>query len=157
MKSEINRVSLKKNKNNRFGGDKMLKSITRMMMGFVLVLAIAAASGYVSYLVTKNMISKKITQELQPTAVKKNNEEYVVKDEELKPREDAEIKFDYYMVRLEGENLGIYAFSGGREEFLYNEAVFVKDLSEGDLELLKNGVRLQNSSELTRFMEDFTS
>ena len=157
MKSQINNFNRKMHINRKNGGGRMLKSIGKMIAGFVLMLAIAAGSGYVSYLITSHMLREKMVDEIQsvPTNVSDTSISRDIKKNTQS--EDKEISFEYYMVRLEGENLGIYACSDGREEFLYNEAVFVQDLSDADLELLRGGVKLQNSSELTGFMEDFTS
>lgn len=157
MNAEFNNFNRKMHKNRKNGGGRMLKSIGKMIAGFVLMLAIAAGSGYVSYLITSHMLREKMTNEIQTVPTNVSDTPMARDIQKDTQSEDTEISFEYYMVRLEGENLGIYACSDGREEFLYNEAVFVRDLSDSDLELLRGGVKLQNSSELTGFIEDFTS
>ncbi len=134
----------------------VLKSLGKMLVGFVLMLAVAAGSGYVSFLITSNMVQKKLADDKKVITTNISSTP-VVQETGNGEIESKPVSYDYYIVRLEGENLGIYACNGGKEEFLYNEAVFVRDLSDDDLKLLKEGVKLQNTSELTGFVENFTS
>ena len=133
----------------------MLKTVAKMFLGFLLMLIISAGSAYVSYLVTSNVIKGRNETEIKNVSAKRTEEKIktVVPDKE----ETTVTLYDYYLVRLEGELLGVYAVSDGHEEFLYNESVYVSDLSEDDLNLLGKGVILQSPSELTGFIEDFTS
>lgn len=66
-------------------------------------------------------------------------------------------EIDFYIVRLEGDNLNVYASNGENEEFLYNTTIYTNNLSAEDISLLSSGVTLKNSSQLTGFMEDYTS
>ena len=71
--------------------------------------------------------------------------------------EDTAVQFEYYVVRLEGDDLSIYVVHNENEEFLYTEKVYKNSLSAQDLALLEAGVKLNSSSELTGFLENFTS
>lgn len=154
MKSEMN--SLNQNKRRKSGGGEMIKTIGKMLVGFMLMLAVAAGSGYISYRVTSNILRREMADNSNTELVSAKQQEPVrLKDEDAEAYNA--VSFDYYIVRLEGENLGVYASGNGREEFLYNEDIFINDLSAGDLELLQKGVTLMNLSELTGFMENFTS
>lgn len=135
----------------------MLKSISRFLLFFVIMLAVAAAAGCITYLITLNSLKASVSQTPRPATVSANTAAAADVSASAPKETEAPMKFDYYIVRLEGENLGVYASCGGREEFLYNENIYLGDLSDGDRTLLQNGVTLKNSSELTAFMENFTS
>lgn len=132
----------------------MFKTAVKFTLVFVLTAALAAGAASVSYIITRNLIEgdkNSKTQEKLSDADTVN-----VMAEESKPQIES-TKLDYYIVRLEGEALGVYASFGGREEFLYNKDVYKANLSQSDIELLSSGVKLNSPSELTGFMENYTS
>lgn len=137
----------------------MMKSIGRFFLFFAVMLVVAAGSGCITYFVTLNMLKDSIPPETRVAAVKADSSGVNGGTEvsAAAAPEDKPMSLDFYVVRLEGENLSVYASCSGREEFLYNEPIYVSDLSEEDQKLLKNGVRLKSSSELTGFLENFTS
>lgn len=81
----------------------------------------------------------------------------VAAEDASREAEEAADNIDCYIVRLEGESLGIYACRSGNEEFLYNEKVYTSNLPHEDIVMLSTGVFLKDVKELTGFIENFTS
>lgn len=134
----------------------MLKVASKFILLLILLIAVAGVSAYLSYVVTSNILQDETVAIERADNTQKNTN--VRKGEKgLSSKDNTHIRLDYYIVRLEGEELSVYASSGGKEEFLYNEPIYVNDLSAEDIETLKNGVNLDDSSELTGFIENFTS
>ena len=134
----------------------MLKTASKFILLLILLIAVAGVSAYLSYVVTSNILqtetvaTEKAGDGQNPTNVREGEKGSSAKD-------NTHIRLDHYIVRLEGEELSVYASTDGQEEFLYNEPIYVNDLSAEDIETLQNGVNLDSSSELTGFIENFTS
>ena len=133
----------------------MLKTVAKIILIFFGLAALAAVSATISYIITKNSMENR----QMPQAPLQSVETGL-----LSPQGDAEkpvlsetAKFDWYIVRLEGDILGVYARYGNAEEFLYGETVYANNLSYEDRELLNRGVVLETSEALTEFIENFTS
>lgn len=133
----------------------MLKTTFKVLMLFLLMVVVAVSTGLATYNITKNIIEEESVT--QASALSQNKETSSRRATEVRRSEADKEKLEYYLVRLEGENLEIYASRGGEEEFLYSREVYSRDLSENDLETLSRGVKLQDISELTGFIENFTS
>lgn len=138
-----------------------MRKIGKFMLLFAVVCIAAAASGYLSYTVTVKMMNEKQrAYEVSAANEEKKAEKAEKAAEESEPAaSNAPVvtNAEYYMVRLEGEALGVYACDSEKEEFLYNERIYTSDLSEQDYETLEKGVRLENIAALTGFLENFTS
>ena len=124
----------------------MLKLWVRNTLLFFVVIAISTFAGWCAYTVTRNGREDDKAAQVSATGVQQEN---------LVPEDHADD--EYYTVRLENEKICVYALIEGREEFLYSVDVYGPDLPQGDKLLLEGGVRLENASELTAFMEDYTS
>lgn len=136
----------------------MLKTTFKIFMLFVLVTFVAVGTGVATYTVTKNIMEEKASQVSETVSVP---DKYPVESESgqgsvARRSEDPE-RFEYYLVRLEGDLLDVYVSHGGKEEFLYNKEVYKNDLSDEDKKMLIAGVKLKSASELTGFIENFTS
>ncbi len=129
----------------------MLKLWVRNTLLFFVVIVISTFAGWCAYNVTRNLREDENAAQVSATGARQNNENTVPQDE------TDDTRFEYYTVRLEGEKICVYAQIEGREEFLYSVDVYLPDLSDGDKTLLESGVRLENSSALTAFMENYTS
>ncbi len=133
----------------------MLKTVTKIILIFFGLAALAAVSATISYIITKNSMENRQVPEAPPQSVSTGVLSAEVKAETEPLSETA--KFDWYIVRLEGDILGVYAHYGNAEEFLYGETVYANNLSYEDRELLNRGVVLETSEALTGFIENFTS
>ncbi|MBE7032367.1 MAG: hypothetical protein E7401_05345 [Ruminococcaceae bacterium] len=133
----------------------MLKTVTKILLMFFGLTALAAVSATISYIITKNSIANKAMPVSPPSSVSTG---VLGSDAGADARPLSETaKFDWYIVRLEGDMLGVYAQHGNAEEFLYGETVYANNLSREDRELLNHGVVLETSEALTGFIENFTS
>lgn len=124
----------------------MLKLWVRNTLLFFVVIAISTFAGWCAYTVTRNGREDDKAAQVSAAGVRQEN---------LVPEDN--VDDEYYTVRLENEKICVYALIEGREEFLYSVDVYGPDLPQGDKLLLEGGVRLENASELTAFMEDYTS
>lgn len=130
----------------------MLKKTGKVIAAILAIIFTACVSGIVSFTVTLRMLEengKKVSAELAVAAAEQSAESTSEKA--------ANSVNDGYIVRLEGRFLGVYVSGSRGEELLYSEPVSVADLSEEDERLLRAGVWLENPSELTEFIENFTS
>ena len=131
----------------------MIKSVIKFSVVFILTLFMALGAASTAYIVTNRIINPdKNLQEDTSSALTDNMyvpDETVLNAEQHVP--------DYYLVRLEGETLGVYARFSEREDFLYNADVYKTNLSSEDIRLLTSGVKLENRAALTSFIEDYTS
>ncbi len=141
-----------------------MKKAVMLLITFVFVCAIAAVSGFISYNLTVETMRRNTANSTQrelrtsEAAERRENPRNRISESEPAVSNEATItEAEYYMVRLEGESLGIYACDSEKEEFLYNERIYTNDLSEWDFTVLEEGVRLGSTAELTGFLEDFTS
>ncbi len=136
----------------------MFKSITRFFLLLSLLVIISSSAGILSYVITSNILKAdvKSNQTTNPESIQ-NQTKAINRQTNNAIKETSSVGFEFYTVRLEGETLSIYASANGKEEFLYTESVYINDLSSSDIEILKNGVTLSTHSELTSFIENFTS
>lgn len=132
----------------------MLKAASKFILLLILLIAVAGVSAYLSYVVTSNILQSETVATEEMNDIQKHED---AKEKASSEKDNLHIRLDHYIVRLEGEELSVYASSDGKEEFLYNEPIYINDLSAEDIETLQNGVNLDNSSELTGFIENFTS
>lgn len=135
----------------------MLKTTFKIFMLFLLLIAVAVSTGLATYNITRNIIESRSASATQAPAVSHNNETVSATRADNRRESRNNTGFEYYLVRLDGENLEVYVSHDGKEEFLYSREVYSRDLSEDDLETLSGGVRLRTASELTGFIENFTS
>ncbi len=136
----------------------MLKTTFKVIMLFVLLAFVAVASGLATYTVTRNMVEEQLAQAHETSSPQQITEIQQAETASHSQSKDARAQQDeYYFVRLEGDTLEVYIAHSGKEEFLYNRKVYKNDLSESDLEMLHSGVMLESASELTAFIENFTS
>lgn len=127
-------------------------------MFFILVTFVAVGTGFATYTITKNIMEEKASALTEAASVPDRYPvEVQASTERVASGHDQPQPFEYYLVRLEGDLLDVYVSHGGKEEFLYNKEVYKNDLSQEDTEMLIAGVKLQSASELTGFIENFTS
>ncbi len=133
----------------------MLKSVVKLVLMFIGTALVAVVAAGASYIITKNYIEAE-SDEIKSRATVSTS---LSEDETLStPKTASEtVGFDYYIVRLEGDALGVYASHDGKEEFLYNENIYTSNLTGEDITLLNTGVMLETSEALTGFIENFTS
>ena len=129
----------------------MLKSTFRFALLFVAAALISAVAASSAYFITKNILSK---EDVTPAAT-------TVEASPLTAPSDTKdtdaMEFEAYIVRLEENAICVYALSNKSEEFLYSTDIYRLNLSDEDIRLLSSGVTLDTSSELTGFMENYTS
>lgn len=143
----------------------MLKTSAKILIIFILIVIVAVATGFVTYTLTRRIAREDMVETVEAAADETGDELNMTaheasakSDTKSEPRtEDGEGLPDCYAVRLEGTTLGVYVINDGKEEFLYHADVYKNDLSAEDLNLLQQGVELNDMSELTSFIENFTS
>ena len=127
-------------------------------MLFVLLVFVATASSLATYTATKRLIEKQNTSDgFAQTRLLTRERALPTVQPEAQPKTARDEEFEYYLVCLEGETLNVYVSHGGKEEFLYNREIYKNDLSQEDVEILEAGVKLTSASQLTGFVENFTS
>ena len=135
----------------------MLKTSVKIFLIFILISAVALVTGFATYTLTKRVAEEKPVETVQAAVQQeKPRSAGPGTTSDAKPRKN-ETASEYYTVRLEGTTLGVYLIDNGKEEFLYHADVYKNDLSADDLKLLQQGVKLMDMSELTGFIENFTS
>lgn len=135
----------------------MLKTTFKIFMLFLLLIVVAVSTGLATYNITRNIIESRSASAAQAPALSPADETEPKTRADNRKENSNKTGFEYYLVRLDGENLEVYVSHDGKEEFLYSREVYQSDLSEDDLETLSGGVKLQTASELTGFIENFTS
>lgn len=135
----------------------MLKALQKFIFMFLIISAAAALTGYVTYRSTSKALRAEYQTATARAAQGDERRQAAKPAEAAKSVSSAPLKIESYLVRLEGSTLSVYANRSNKEEFLYNEEIYVNDLSPTDREMLENGVCLKSASELTGFMENFTS
>ncbi len=135
----------------------MLKTTFKVIMLFVLLVLVSVATGIATYNFTRNMMEEQQVQAHQTSASRQITEIRSGETDETENPRNATEEREYYLVRLQGDALEVYVAYSGKEEFLYNREVYKNDLSDSDLKMLRNGVVLKSASELTAFIENFTS
>ncbi len=129
----------------------MLKSTFRFVLLFVITALVSAAAASSAYFITKNVLDED-TQALTSHTAEASRLQTAPTDK----ASDA-MEFESYIVRLEDNSICVYALSNHTEEFLYSTDIYRPNLSAEDIRLLSSGVTLDTSSELTGFMENYTS
>lgn len=129
----------------------MFKSVLKFTTLFVITSIFAAASASTAYIITKNVMNK---NSAAPEVSPNPDAEYVLAEATDTPDTAG---FDFYLVKLDGNNLEVYATHGTNMEFLYNTAIYAADLGEQDIRLLSDGVKLKDATALTEFIENYTS
>lgn len=135
----------------------MLKTSIKILLLFILIAAVALVTGFTTYNLTKRVADEKNIETVQAAVYQEKPQQGIRKTDTDSISEKAETASEYYTVRLEGTALGVYLIDDGKEEFLYHANVYKNDLSADDLKLLQQGVKLMDMSELTGFIENFTS
>ena len=127
----------------------MAKRYVRITMIGFCVLVFAAACAYLVYMGTSG------TSEESASVFSRAEQPALAES----PRTGAEAlpAAEFYLARVSGETLGIYACTGGREEFLYTLSVRIEDIPKEELSLLSRGIVLTDKESLAIFEEDFTS
>lgn len=134
--------------------NKMIKSIIKYTLVFVLTAALAVGAASSAYVITRRIMeSNEHSGVLNPASKAEPAKVRATETSET----SASNAPDYYMVRLEGESVGVYAAFDDREDFLYSAEVFRTNLSEEDTRLLLSGVKLKTHDDLASFIEDYTS
>lgn len=132
----------------------MFKSVVKFTLVFVLIAALAAGAASSAFFVTRKIIESGDNNSKVGPQYHKNELKPVASDVQAEVQSSLP---DYYTVRLEGETVCVYANFGDREDFMYNAEIYKSNLSSEDVQLLMSGVKLQNQTDLTSFMEDYTS
>lgn len=135
----------------------MLKTSVKIFLVFILIAVVALATGFATYKLTKRVAEEQTVETVQTVAAEEAPTQHIRETSGSKTSEDNESQSEYFTVRLEGTTLGVYLINDGKEEFLYHADVYKNDLSADDLKLLQQGVKLMDMSELTGFIENFTS
>ncbi len=130
----------------------MLKSVFRFVLLFALAAIISAAAASLAYIITKNALAEKDNTTIR-SIPQANDSVYASAGEKASPT----MEFVSYTVRLEDSSICVYAVCNQTEEFLYSTDIYRPNLSSEDITLLTAGVTLNTSSELTGFMENYTS
>lgn len=136
----------------------MLKTSVKIFLMFVLVILVAVATGLATYNITKKMITETPTDATESPKVQADKDVAVGGETAPLHVSDSTLPIpEHFTVRLEGTTLNVYVSYDGKDEFLYNENIYTTDLSDQDIQLLRNGVEFISISELTGFIENFTS
>lgn len=121
----------------------------RIIFGFFIFMLVLTA-GYFSYTATLRNTFKKTGAYSVPIEENVSAANAPLLENEI-------IKTDYYFVRYDERGLSVYACTGDKKEFLYTLKTRIEDISEEELQTLKNGVILKDKQALAAFEEDFTS
>lgn len=136
----------------------MLKTTFKILALFVLLAIVGVATGLTTYTVTRRMLEEQSVSARKSETVETRNNDTVSVGSDAEPNGNtSDTGFEYYLVRLEGDELSIYVSHNGKEEFLYNREIYKTDLSDQDRHMLEEGVQLRSPSALTGFIENFTS
>ncbi len=135
----------------------MLKTTAKIFLIFILLVTVAVATGFVTYTLTKRIAEENLVETAEAATSKDATNESDADTLSVPTSEPVPVPSEYYTVRLEGATVGVYVINDGKEEFLYHANVYQSDLSADDLTMLKQGVKLMSLSELTGFIENFTS
>lgn len=129
----------------------MLKKFTRSLLIGFLVFLTGILIFYTAFRITYKKSVKAASDAIsaQQTASASAQSDGLKESEIIKP--------DYFIARYDGKNLAIYCVSDGKEEFLYTLNARIEDISENELDQLKEGITLKDKQALASFEEDFTS
>ena len=128
---------------------KVFKSLT---MG-IIVFATAILVGYLAYTATYRYQTQKIqekmmTEDLVSAASAQENGVPVTGET---------LWVEYYLAKLENNDIAIYMVAEDEVEFLYRLDIYTGNFPAEELLRLKKGVVLKNRQELAAFEEDYTS
>ena len=134
-----------------------MKKFFKLLLFSVFIAMVALGSGFLSYVITTNIITKngQVTDKTIDEKAVKTTASVISSGEDAESYDD--YKFNYYVVKLEDNVLNIYVNYKDHEELLYGEKINPYDLSAEERELLRNGVRLEEMSKVTELTENFTS
>ncbi len=129
---------------------KFFKSLT---LGIV-VFSVSVLVGYLAYVVTYHYQREKIQERMLAgdfvSAAPVSQQTSPVSEEDT-------LMVEYYLARLENDDIAIYIISEGQEFFLYKLDVYTGNFPAADLIRLQEGITLKNRQELASFEEDYTS
>ena len=131
----------------------MAKKLFRSLMMGVIVFAVAVLAGYLSYVITYRYQTERVKAKLHPEDAVAASSVY----SQTQSLSDDTIPAEFYIARLENENIAIYVSHKGNEAFLYSLDIHIGDLTETDVLQLTQGIVLKTRKDLASFEEDFTS
>jgi len=117
----------------------MLKTTAKIFLIFILLAAVAVATGFTTYKLTKRLGEESTVTQTQ-AAEQEVKETASQPKTQTPPPSPKNLPEEYYSVRLEGTTIGVYSVNNGKEEFLYHANIYKNDLSADDLTLLQSGV-----------------
>ncbi len=124
----------------------LLRSLSIGFCVFAATILIALISYFISYRIS----AKKVAETLASAEKSVNAQTEPLTSDEI-------ISAEYYLARLEDDDISLYACSENTEEFLYAIDVPINEISDEELTRLKNGIVLKDKEALASFEEDFTS
>ncbi len=127
---------------------KVFKGLT---MG-IIVFAAAILVGYLAYTATYRYQTEKIQERMLAegfvSAASQGNGVPVAGET---------LQVEYYLAKLENNDIAIYMVAEDEVEFLYRLDIYTGNFPAEELLRLKEGVMLKNRQELAAFEEDYTS
>lgn len=132
----------------------MAKKLFRSLSFGIIVFSVAVLAGYLSYVLTYQYQTERVKERLRTQDMV---EASPVNSDATPLSQNDVLNVDYYIARLENEDIVIYISNEGREAFLYSLDIHAGDLSEADVLQLTEGVVLKTRNDLVSFEEDFTS
>lgn len=132
----------------------MAKKLFRSLSFGIIVFSVAVLAGYLSYVVTYQYQTERVKERLRTQDMV---EASPVNSDATPLSQSDVLNVDYYIARLENEDIAIYISNEGSEAFLYSLDIHAGDLSEADVLQLTEGVVLKTRNDLVSFEEDFTS
>ncbi len=132
----------------------MAKKLFHSLILGVVVFSVAVLAGYLSYVITYRYQTERVKENLLSSGMAEaspvNGSARPLTQEEI-------LAVDYYIAKLENEDIAIYISAKGKEAFLYSLDIRPGDLTEEDTLRLTQGMILKTRKELVSFEEDFTS
>ncbi len=130
-------------------GKKVFKSLTLGVVVFVAAILV----GYFAYLITYRYQIQKMQENMMPNDFVSATPAY----REIVPTTGEAALTEYYLARLENNDIAIYTVAEDGVKFLYRLDIYTGNFPAEELLRLKNGVVLRNRRELASFEEDYTS
>lgn len=132
----------------------MAKKLFHSLILGVIVFSVAVLAGYLSYVITYRYQTERVKENLLSSGMA----EASPVNASARPLTQEDIlAVDYYIAKLENEDIAIYISTKGKEAFLYSLDIRPGDLTEEDILRLTQGMILKTRKELVSFEEDFTS
>ncbi len=132
----------------------MAKKLFHSLILGVIVFSVAVLAGYLSYVITYRYQTERVKENLLSSGMAEASP--VNAGARPLTQEDV-LAVDYYIAKLENEDIAIYISTKGKEAFLYSLDIRPGDLTEEDTLRLTQGMILKTRKELVSFEEDFTS